>query len=71
MLEPYASKDARTVLRGREGSDPLLLPDQQTGHAKDGSSDFNASSRVSRLLGVSFGDRTGKVGPLWLMHFGT
>jgi hypothetical protein len=32
-LEPYEAKVSRTVLRGREGSNPLLLPDHLTGAA--------------------------------------
>jgi hypothetical protein len=50
MLEPYASKGARTVLRGGGEGDLTSLPDQRTGHAIDGSSGFNGFSRVSRPL---------------------
>jgi transposase-like protein len=41
-LEPYAPKGARTVLRGQQRSNALLLPDQDHRHIK---------SRVNVMLG--------------------
>src|SRR5262245_19462127 len=42
MLEPYARKPACPVLRGREASNGLLLPDQQTPAAMLVSREFKA-----------------------------
>jgi hypothetical protein len=49
MLELYAPKGARTVLRGREGSDPLLLPDPFEVYYGP------SSRRTKRMPGVPFG----------------
>jgi hypothetical protein len=51
-LEPDEGKRSRPVPRGRGRSNAPLLPDQQTGHAIHGNSEFNGPSRVSRLLSI-------------------
>jgi transposase-like protein len=59
-LEPYAPKGARTVLRGQQRSNALLLPDQDHRHIK---------SRENVMLSFKrFGNAAVTISGIELMH---